>query len=549
MIFDPQKDRSIAKAVLADFNNNQKIREEYKVSQQEALDYFCPRRGNLDDMVSQGDKRGTTLYNSIGVQALKDWVDGYMGNHITSSEPWFNLNPAYIAIKTGNVSDEIAKYFQEATKAMFTLLSNTNYYIELPRFLKDGGSWGTAVGDVEFENGKIVYRTMHPRESFLISDKRHNPVGYMRHWNMEAWNMINEFGLKNLPMTFQDSWKQAGRDPYAKSDFVMGYYPKDHPVAQLAVPRPNRPFVLLTVMKKDEHLVDMSFRDRLLPIWRPSYESDEIYGRSPAMDALKEAKMGNVFSQADQGAAQLAVQPMMNVHKKNKGMNQYRPWGEHIFDNPNEKTSPVSTGINLPHGIDREERLARAVQDHFKIPIFKFLTNYVEREMSATEVIERKGEQVRLLSTELNSLNPVLNEQIEMTFVLGLKNNLLPDNIPQELIDATEGKLDIARMIDYTGPLALIQKTLFRTQTTDFALERLAKKAQLNPEVLDVVKWTENARRDLKADGFPVDDIASEREIQKIRDARAAKQQMIEDQAMAESQAEILNKTRHLQPA
>ncbi|MCH8311102.1 MAG: hypothetical protein IIB17_11495, partial [Chloroflexi bacterium] len=429
------------------------------------------------------------------------------------------------------------------------LLSNTDFYIELPRFLADGGTGGTAVGDQDFENGKIVYRTMHPRESFLISDKRHKPVGYMRNWMMESWNLVNEFKLENLSPAFQQQWKDENRDPYLKHEFVMGYYPKDHPVAQLAVPRPNREYILLTVMKKDEHLVAMDFRNRLLPIWRPSYESDWVYGWSPAMDALKDAKGGNIFSQADEGAAQLAVQPMMNVHKKNKGLNEFRPWGEHIFDNPNEKTTPVTTGINYPIGVDREDRLALAVQMHFKIPIFKFLTQFVEREMSATEVIERKGEQVRLLSTELNSLNSPLSTMMEKTFELGVKNGMIPDDIPQELVDITEGSLDIARMIDYTGPLAMIQKTLFRTQSEDFALQRLGIKAQLNPEVLDVVKWTANARRGLKDDGFPVADIATDEEITAIRDERAEKQQLVEDMAVSESQAQVLKDTKHLQEA
>jgi hypothetical protein len=132
---------------------------------------------------------------------------------------------------------------------------------------------------------------------------------------------------------------------------------------------------------------------------------------------------------------------------------------------------------------------------------------------------------------------------------LGLKHGLIPDDIPQELIDATGGKLDIARMIDYTGPLAMIQKTLFRTQSESLALERLAVKAQLNPQVLDVVRWDSNAKRGLKDDGFNVDDIATDREIKDIRDGRAEKEQLAEDMAVAESQAQVIKDTASLQPA
>jgi len=546
-IFNTERDKQISKAVISDFSNNKKIRENYKSNQQTALDLFCPRRGSLDDMVTQGDARGTKLWNSVGIQALNDWVAGYMGNHITAAEPWFNIDPALIGID--QVSDEISDYFQRATAAMFTLLSNTNFYIELPRFLKDGGSWGTAVGDVEFENGEIVYRTMHPRESYLIPDKRGYPSSYMREFQLEAINAVEEYGLDKMPQTFQTIWNQETQDPYLKSDFITGFYQKDHPVAQLAVPRPNRNYILLTVMKSEETLVDMSFRDRLLPIWRPSFESDEIYGRSPAMSAARDAEMGNDFSQADIGAAQLSVQPMMNVHKKNQGLNEFRPWGEHIFDSINEKTTPVTSGINYPIGVDREERLERAVQDHFKISLFKFLTSFSEREMTAREVIERKGEQVRMISTELNSLNPVLNDLIEITFDLGLKNGMIPQDVPQELVDLTKGELNVSKIIDYTGPLAMIQKALFRTQSTDFALERLAVKAEFDPTVIDVVDWTKSAREDLKSDGFSVKHLLDPAAVKDLRAARAEKEQLVENMAVAESQAQILKDTKHLQTA
>ena len=549
MVFNTGKDEAIAKAVLADLENHRKIRNNYKSNQQEALDYFCPRRGNLDDMVTKGDKRGNHLYNSVGVQALSDWVAGYMGNHITASEPWFDLNPAMLAMPEWLITDRVADYFQRTTPAMFTLLSNTNFYTEMPNLLKDGGSWGTAVQDIEYDK-KIIYRTMHPRESYIIPDKRNSPNGYMREWSLEAVNAVDEFSLENLSDSFQQVWKQDNKDPYLKDTYVLGYYHKSHPIAQLITPRPDREYVLLTIQKNNTHLVKIEYRDRLLPIWRPEYETDEIYGRSPAMNATKDAKMGNEFSQADIGAAQLSVQPMMNVHKKNRHLNQFRPWGEHIFDNPNEKTTPVSNGINYPIGVDREDRLARAVQDHFSIPLFKFLTSFAEREMTAREVVERKGEQVRLISTQLNSLNMTLNDSIEITFGLGFKNNLIPTDVPQELVDFTKGSLDIARMIDYTGPLAMIQKTLFRTQSTDFALERLAVKAQLGgPDILDVVDWDKSAREDLKADGFPVRHLADPRAIAAIRAQRAEQQAIAQQMAMRESEAKVLKDTKHLQTA
>ena len=192
---------------------------------------------------------------------------------------------------------------------------------------------------------------------------------------------------------------------------------------------------------------------REFPFVVPRYlkASHEIYGRSPAMTALPDVKMLNEMSKTTIKSAQKQVDPpllvpddgfILPVRTVPGGLNFYR-------SGTRDRIEPLNIGANTPLGLNMEEQRRNSIRNAFYVNQLMMQSG---PQMTATEVIQRNEEKMRLLGPVLGRLqSELLKPLIDRAFALILRKKLFAE-APAFL----SGK-DIE--IEYVSPLAKAQKS------------------------------------------------------------------------------------------
>jgi hypothetical protein len=254
------------------------------------------------------------------------------------------------------------------------------------------------------------------------------------------------------------------------------------------------------------------------------------YGRSPAMTALPDIKMLNKMSETTIRAAQKQVDPpllvpddgfMLPIRTVPGGLNFYR-------SGTRDRLEPLNIGANNPLGLNMEEQRRGAIRSAF----------YVDQlilsqgpQMTATEVVQRTEEKMRLLGPVLGRLQAeLLQPMIERCY------NLL---VKQRAFDAApEFMADSSIEIEYVSPLAKAQRQ-GNVQSAMQLIEMVSPLMQLDPGVADYLDTDGLVNHVIRALSVPASVVRGEEEIFNIRRQRAeqqnAAQQMQETQMLAQA--------------
>jgi hypothetical protein len=267
-----------------------------------------------------------------------------------------------------------------------------------------------------------------------------------------------------------------------------------------------------------------------MPYVVPRYlkASFEINGRSPAMTALPDVKMLNEMCKTTIKAAQKQVDPpllvpddgfIMPVRTVPGGLNFYRA-------GTRDRIEPLNIGANNPLGLNMEEQRRGAIRDCFYINQLMMQNG---PQMTATEVVQRNEEKMRILGPVLGRLqSELLRPLIDRVFAILLRKKIfLP--APQEL----QG-LEI--QIEYVSPLAKAQKTS-ELQSIMRAIEIFGTLSKISP-VFDHVDI--DALVDYIADivGVPAKVLNSQAQVNAIRQKKQQESQQAQQMAQMQQLAQ-----------
>jgi hypothetical protein len=281
-------------------------------------------------------------------------------------------------------------------------------------------------------------------------------------------------------------------------------------------------------------LRESGFRE--FPYVVPRYlksSSNEIFGRSPAMNALPDTKMLNTMSKTSIKAAQKQIDPplmvpddgfILPIRTVPGGLNFYR-------SGTRDRIEPLQVGSNAPVGIQMEEQRRKAIRENFFVDQLMMIQG---QNMTATEVMQRTEEKMRLLGPVLGRLqSELLQPLITRAFNLLLKNNKLPP-IPEEI-----GDQDVE--IEYVSPLAKAQKTQ-ELSSVMRGIEIFGSMQNIAPvfDYIDIDGLVDHIKNVL---GLPAKIMRSKAEVQQIQQqkqqAEMEMQQLQQAQAVAESAGKI----------
>jgi len=303
---------------------------------------------------------------------------------------------------------------------------------------------------------------------------------------------------------------------------VHACYPNDDRVYG-RIDQKNLPWASVYFVRGEkETLSEKGYYKNPYAVWRWSKNSSEIYGRSPAHNALIDILVLNQMGQDYLDAAQLALYPPMTAPVKMAGQVHLEPHGISYLNEPGQ-IAPIVTTLNFQVALEREEQFRDLINKHYHVDFFLMLAQ-ADVQMTATEIVERKTEKAAMLGPYIAIMNTeCFNHIIDRVFQIEYDAGRLPE-VPGELQELYGERIDP----EYMGPLAQAQKELFEISGIVKALETSMPLMQMDPGVIQNIKLDETFRRILVARGFPSALLNTDAEVQA---ARAVQQEMMKQQA------------------
>lgn len=523
---------TVVRDLLTEFETMKADRLPVEATWDEIAEYVVPHRSGYgaehDPEVERGERRGSVIYDGTAQSALNLYASGTMGYLLSSSFNWFSSRVPDEKLMDNR---EVRLWLSQVDAVLFGMLTRSNFYREARSLFTDGGSVGTAPFYRYWDamTAREVFMALHPREIFVAEDAHGEVDTVFRYTQMTARQLLQRFKDANL----NDEIRAEAADPQTAH--------KLHRILHAMKPNPRfdprkrdskaRKVASWYVDVEHEGMIRQRGFDILpVAVWRVQKESDERYGRGPGWAALADIKQLQEYARTDITAAQMLVQPPIDIPEERRGDVQYIPGGRSYYDEAGRPVRRlVDDRVELRAGLDREERKQQLIREHYMVDFFLMFAQ-AEREMTATEIRQRREEKAVLLGPHITGLNQdILDKVIDGLFNDAWNAGMIPPP-PEILVKSGNGRLEI----DYQGPLAQAQRSYFQGQPyrealqTWMALTELHVNAGRRPDFLDNYNFDFVSKEMVKAGGFPEEAIIDERQVAEMRKQRAdaeAKQQ------------------------
>ena len=457
----------LTKDLLKRFGKLVTQRQTWESHWQEVADYMMPRKADVTKQRSKGDKRSELIFDSSPLHAVELLSASLHGMLTNPSTPWFSLR--FKNVDTGD-ADEANEWLQDTTEKMYDAFNRSNFQQEIFELYHDLITFGTASMFIEEDADDIVrFSTRHIGEIYISENNKGRIDTVFRKFKISARAAIQQFGEKNVSNTLRGV---AMKDPYEEVTILHVVYPRENYDPKKKDAK-NMPFASCYIELDNKHEISQSgFNEFPYVVPRYLKASFEIYGRSPAMTALPDVKMLNEMSKTTIKAAQKQVDPpllvpddgfILPVRTVPGGLNFYRA-------GTRDRIEPLNIGANNPLGLNMEEQRRNAIRDTFYVNQLMMQNG---PQMTATEVVQRNEEKMRLLGPVLGRLqSELLRPLIDRTFAILLRKKIFRP-APQFL----SGK-DI--QIEYVSPLAKAQRSS-ELQSVMRAIEIFGSLSKISP--------------------------------------------------------------------
>tara|TARA_Y100000401_G_scaffold117424_1_gene126174 strand:+ start:2416 stop:4044 length:1629 start_codon:yes stop_codon:yes gene_type:complete len=502
---------------------------------QDCAEYVNPNRGDFSTIRFRGDtSRYEKIYDTTAPLANEQLASGLHSFLTSPSQRWFSLKTYDDKL---NQELPVKLWLDEVTTILYERVFNlpiSNFNSQAHELYLDLGSFGTGVMMVQDLPGQaITFRTFHLADCYIQENDKGFVDTLYRKYKRTGRQLIERFG-ETVPASVI---KIAEKDPFREFDVIHAVEPSETYGEPIKSPK-QKPFKSCYVMIEEKALLEEGGFDEfpyMVPRWQKV--AGEIYGRSPSMTSLPDIKMVNQMMKTIIKAAQKITDPpllvpddgfILPVRTMPGGLNFYRSGSQ-------DKIEPLETRARPDIGFDlienRREHIMRAFHvDWMQMPDQKGGPN-----MTATEVIARQEEKMRLMGPMVGRLQvEFLGPLIERVFQIMARKKMIPPAPSQ--IEGMDMK------IDYTSPIAKAQKSSQVFSVTRL-FESMAPLFQAKPEILDLMNADETMRYFHHLLDAPPQILHEQEQVEQMRQERAQQQQEMmraqQEQEAAKSQVDL----------
>ena len=516
-----------AAALMKRFASLQNQRKNWESHWQEVADYIVPRKADITKKRTSGDKRTELIFDGTAIHAAELMASSLHGMLTNASTPWFALRFGDDNFETDDMAKE---WLLGVTDVMYQELHRSNLHEAIHELYSDLVTFGTAVMFIDKdENDTLRFSTRHIAECYLAEDEFGRVDTVYREFRMSARAAVRQFGEENVSKRIA---KTAEQNPYDHVKILHLVTPRTERIVE-RLDAINKPIASIYIDPEDKIILSESGFDEM-PYVVPRFlkaSFEHGYGRSPAMTCLSDVKMLNRMSEVVIRAAQLQIHPPLMVPDDGMispvrtipgGLNYYRA-------GTRDRIEPLNIGANNPLGNDMLEQRRTQIRAAFYVDQL-ILGNAPG--MTATEVIQRTEEKMRLLAPAVGRLQAeLLSPLIDRVYnILARKKAYAP--APEFM---QNNQIDI----EYVSPLAKAQRS-GDVQSAMQLFQFLAPLMQIDPSVVDYIDLDGLASHIIKVTNVPATVVRGQNEVAQLRAQRQQQmqqQQQMEQQAMAAESA------------
>jgi len=529
--------------IIQSKNHLKSMRGNWETHWQELAEYNIPNKNNFTRSVVKGEKKAIELFDStsmVSCDLLSSALHGMLTNPNTL---WFMLSTANNQL---NSTDYILEYLQDLTQRMHGYLNNSNFQTELHEYYLDLCAFGTGSMTVEEDKDTLFrFSTKYLGELFIEENHLGMIEEVYRCFKWKAPQIVEQFAQGI------DQEDKMAMEAKVGSRVAAAFYANKgeefeiiHCVyKEFFTKTPKVPFLSQYILEIDKkELSDGKFRRFPYIISRWSKVSGEVYGRSPAMNALPEAKTLNLMAKSVIKGAQKTVDPPVQMpddgfvrplRTSPSSVNYYRAGS-------NDKVTPIFNDVRIDYGVEIMRERQEKIQRAFYIDRLNLANN---DRMTQMEVGQRVQEQLRFMGPMLGRqqtefLKPLIDRILDIMIEKDAGSGNILGDVPDELTD-----IDLDVM--YTSPIARAQK-ISEAEALNAALTASAPMLQLDPSAADVIDPDKVVRVNFEIYGAPQKVLRKAKEVKTIREARSQAQQAAVEQQQQAHGAEVANKAAPL---
>ena len=515
-------------------------RRSWRTHWQEISDYVAPRRGRylMESNNSKGRKRNNKIIDSTATQALRTLSAGMMSGMTNPSQPWFRFGTFEPELMDNH---EVKQWLSDVEQVIRNILNRSNFYNSAANVYTELGAFGTSALYRQKSSSNTVRFRPFTAGEYVIAEDANGVVDTLgREFHMTVSQIVEKFVID--PLTGREDW--AGVSNATKSLWNQKNYDTDVPVIHMIQPRrtsdrdtdrnSSKDFPIASLYMEEGADTDDMLQERgylTFPAYVPRWDvlNGEVWGRSPAMDALGDIKQLQHQQKRKAQAIDKHVNPPMTAPTSLRGRVSTVISGGTTYVDPSQGGQGFVPAYHVKPDLQYMTLDIQEVQDRiqrgFYADLFAMMINSDRRQITATEVVERHEEKLVLLGPVLQRLNTeLLDPMLDDVFEFAQEDGLLPD--PPQALD------NVALRVEYISLLAQAQQASAASgleRTMSFA----GNMAAVFPQLVDNVDEDEVLRQYSSILG---NDPTILRDPAAVAEIRAARQQA-QQQAAAMEQA------------
>lgn len=533
------KKENTAESIIQRFSEQKTKRYNYDRVWQIISDYVLPNRGYFLIKPQAGFNKSKDLYNTTAVIANQNLASTLHSSLTNRGTKWFSAGLEGTKPNT----DEERYWLDDTANRMLTILNapSSAFPQNNHEVLTSLTSLGTACLFVEdsYTDG-IKFISIHISQIYLLDNKFGEMDTVFRSFEMTGRQCLQKWKDGQLHPMMKDRAEQDGETVFKILHCVQPKEDYDNDFKGM-------PFESYYIDIQNNFIIEESgYFEMPYIVPRFSKLSGEIYGRSPAWDVLADIMMVNHMDKAALRMMELAAAPpIMTADDGVLGAAKISPnvvLSGALGSDGSPLIQPLSLGDNpgvYESAIARaEERIKKAYFDNLLISQGKM------PEMTATEVMQRRDEQLSLLSPQIGRieseyLNPLLDRVFGiMVRSKNAKTMLAP--IPQSLRGKTV-------KFEYQSPLAKITK-MNDVQALMRWYSSVGSLAQVVPGLFDILNPDRLGRETADDAGVPMTMLRTDAELKQLKDAQQKQQQMQQNAQMAQVAQTLTQSQKNINP-
>ena len=448
---------SRAAEVLEGYDRLKGARGTWEQHWQEVAERVWPSMAEMTGWRTPGEKRSEKIFDSTAQRALPRFAAAMDSMLTPATQQWHGLRTG-IPELDDNVS--VQRWCDNLRDILFRqrYAPTANFASQAFECYMSLGAFGTSALFVdEIPGVTLRYRAIALSELVIDLDHTGRVDTVYRCFQLTARQAMQIPGWESkLPRGIKSAAESRGNDMF---EFVHCVKPNGDYKAGRAGPQGMR-YQSRYVSREGQILLeDSGYRSMPYAVGRYVTGPREIYGRSPAMEALADIKSLQEMEKTMLRMAHRMVDPPLILAEEG-ALNAFsvRPnalnYG-YLREDGTPLVQPIQSGGNLPIGIEMSDQKRKAVNDSFLVTLFQILVES-PRVMTATEVLQRAQEKGALLGPTMGRqqsefLGPIIDRELDL---LSASNSLPPP--PPQLMDYIMMGGEI--LPKYTGPLARLMK-------------------------------------------------------------------------------------------